>query len=86
MCVPAPLWEGHADREEFPGLSSQCPWPTAPPLPQMPVILGQLDLGLSRNERWTQECHLQWVFFFCPPGALLEPRGSARLPKQTLAF
>lgn len=50
--MPAPQWEEHADREEFPGLSSQCPWPTAPPLPQMPVILGQLALGLSRNERW----------------------------------
>lgn len=50
--MPAPQWEEHADREEFPGLSSQCPWPTAPPLPQMPVILGQLALVLSRNERW----------------------------------
>lgn len=50
--MPVPLWEEHADREEFPSLSSQYPWPTAPPLPQMPVILGQLALGLSRNERW----------------------------------
>lgn len=62
MYMPVPLWEEHADREEFPGLSSQCPWPTAPPLPQMPVILGQLALGLSRNERGMWECHLQWFF------------------------
>lgn len=45
VCMPAPLWEECTDREEFPGLSSQCPWPTAQPLPQMPVILGQLLWG-----------------------------------------
>lgn len=45
VCMPAPLWEEHADREEFPGLSSQCPGQLPHPCPKCLLSLASLLWG-----------------------------------------
>lgn len=45
VCTPTPLWEGHADRGEFPGLSSQCLGQLPHPCPKCLLSLASLLWG-----------------------------------------